>query len=175
MSESDAIFNEGDRTCAALQVMLSTEPSYDNRNVASTLKMQTRIVQHLRAQLNASDDPLEVVERKPLAEDTARKTSSKDSPKRFRQSLMKLSRFSRLTLNCECMCEGGLEVLVLQAPDKPDLNWEDKEPQANQVHQVAQQTEASQETKHSLVLFRRKELLPGPGAQYQEPLLDCHE
>ena len=45
-------------------------------------------------------------------------------------------RFRRLTHNCECMCEGGLEVLVLQAPDKPDLDWEDKEPQANQVCQV---------------------------------------
>ena len=34
------------------------------------------------------------------------------------------------------MCEGGLEVQVLQAPDKPDLDWEDKEPQANQVRQA---------------------------------------
>ena len=41
-----------------------------------------------------------------------------------------------LTHNCECKCEGGLEVKVLQAPDKPDLDWEDKEPQANQVHQA---------------------------------------
>ena len=46
-----------------------TDPSYDNRIIASTLKMQTRMVQRLRAQLNASDDPLEVVERKPTAED----------------------------------------------------------------------------------------------------------
>ena len=34
-------------------------------------------------------------------------------------------RFRRLTHNCECMCEGGLEVEVLQAPDKLDLDWED--------------------------------------------------
>ena len=27
--------------------------------------------------------------------------------------------------------------MVLQVPDKPDLDWEDKEPQANQVCQVA--------------------------------------
>ena len=46
-------------------------------------------------------------------------------------------RFRRLTHNCECMCQGGLEVYVLQEPDKPDLDWEDKESQANQVHQVA--------------------------------------
>ena len=45
--------------------MLSTDPTYDNRTIASTLKMQIRTVQRLRAQLNASDDPLEVVERKP--------------------------------------------------------------------------------------------------------------
>ena len=31
------------------------------------------------------------------------------------------------------MCEGVLEVWVLQAVDKPDIDWEDKETQANQV------------------------------------------
>ena len=31
MSESDTTFNEGDRRCAAVQLMLSTDPSYDNR------------------------------------------------------------------------------------------------------------------------------------------------
>ena len=54
--------------------MLSTDPTYDNRTIASTLKMQIRTVQRLRAQLNASDDPLEVVERK----ETARKTRTKE-------------------------------------------------------------------------------------------------
>ena len=54
--------------------MLSTDPSYDNRTIASTIKMQIRTVQRLRAQLNASDNPLEVVERK----DTARKTRTKE-------------------------------------------------------------------------------------------------
>ena len=54
--------------------MLSTDTSYNNRTIASTLKMQIQTIQRLRAQLNASDDPLEVVERK----DTARKTRTKD-------------------------------------------------------------------------------------------------
>ena len=40
MSESDTMFNEQDRRCAAVQRMLSTDPSYDNRTIASTLKMQ---------------------------------------------------------------------------------------------------------------------------------------
>ena len=57
--------------------MLSTDPSYDNRTIAGTLKMQIRTVQRLRAQLNASDDPSEVVERKSKAEDTARKIRTK--------------------------------------------------------------------------------------------------
>ena len=74
MSESDTMFNERDRSCAAVQRMLSTDPSYDNRNIASTLKMQIRTVQRLRTQLNASDDPLEVVERK----DAARKTRTQE-------------------------------------------------------------------------------------------------
>ena len=78
MSESDTMFNERDRRCAAEQLILSTDPSYDNRTIASTLRMQIRTVQRLRAQLNASDDPLEVVERKPKAEDTARKTQTKE-------------------------------------------------------------------------------------------------
>ena len=41
--------------------MLSTDPSYNNRTVTSTLKMQIRRVQRLRTQLNALNDPLEVV------------------------------------------------------------------------------------------------------------------
>ena len=68
------MFNERDRRCATVQLMFSTDPSYDNRTIVSTLKMQIRTVQRLRAQLNASDDPLEVVERK----DTARKTRTKE-------------------------------------------------------------------------------------------------
>ena len=74
MSESDTMFNERDRRCAAVQPMLSTDPSYDNRTIASTLKMQIQTVQRLRAQINASEDPSEVVERK----DTARKTRTKE-------------------------------------------------------------------------------------------------
>ena len=34
------MFNERDRRCAAVQLMLSTDPSYDNRTIASTLKIQ---------------------------------------------------------------------------------------------------------------------------------------
>ena len=55
MSESDTVFNEWDRRCTAVQLMRSTDPSYDNRTIASTLKMQILTVQRLRAQLNASD------------------------------------------------------------------------------------------------------------------------
>ena len=68
------MFNERDRRCAAVLLMLSTDPSYDNRTIASTLKLQIWTVQRLRAQINASDDPLEVVEQK----DTARKTRTKE-------------------------------------------------------------------------------------------------
>ena len=32
MSESDTMFNERDRRCAAVQLMLSTDPSYDSQN-----------------------------------------------------------------------------------------------------------------------------------------------
>ena len=74
MSVSDTMFNERDRRCATVQLMLSTNPSYDNRTIASTLKMQIQTVQCLRAQLNASDNPLEVVEWK----DTAKKTWTKE-------------------------------------------------------------------------------------------------
>ena len=79
MSESDTMFNERDRRCAAVQLMLSTDPSYSNRTIASTLKMQIRVVQRLRAQLNASNNPLEVVERK----GTARKTRTKEFIEKF--------------------------------------------------------------------------------------------
>ena len=74
MSESDTMFNGRDRRCTAVQLMLSTDPSYDNRTIASILKMQIRMVQYLRVQLIASDESLEVVEWK----DTTRKTQTKE-------------------------------------------------------------------------------------------------
>ena len=48
MSESDTMFNEWDRRCTAVQLMLSTNPSYDNRTIASTLKMQIWIATNNR-------------------------------------------------------------------------------------------------------------------------------
>ena len=52
MSESDIMFNERNRRCAAVQFMLSTDPSYDNRTIASTLKMQIRTVQRAQGDEN---------------------------------------------------------------------------------------------------------------------------
>ena len=48
MSESDTMFNEQDRRCTAVQIMLSTDPTYDNRTIASTLKMQIWIATNNR-------------------------------------------------------------------------------------------------------------------------------
>ncbi len=48
MSESDTMFNKRDRRCTAVQLMLSTDPSYDNRTIASTLKMQIWIATNNR-------------------------------------------------------------------------------------------------------------------------------
>ena len=48
MSESDTMFNEQDQRCAAVQPLLSTDPSYDNRTIASTLKMQIWIATNNR-------------------------------------------------------------------------------------------------------------------------------
>ena len=48
MSESDTMFNERDRRCAAVQLMHSTDPTYDNRAIASTLKMQIWVVTNNR-------------------------------------------------------------------------------------------------------------------------------
>ena len=48
MSESDIMFNERDRRCTAAQLKLFTDPSYDNRTIASTLKMQIWIATNNR-------------------------------------------------------------------------------------------------------------------------------
>ena len=48
------MFNERDRRCAAVQLMLSTDPSFDNRTIASTLKMQIWTVQRLRVMKTVS-------------------------------------------------------------------------------------------------------------------------
>ena len=52
MSESDTMFNERDRRCAAVQRMLSTDPSYDNKTIASTLKIQIQTVQRAQRDEN---------------------------------------------------------------------------------------------------------------------------
>ena len=54
MSESDTMFNELDRRCAAAQLMHYTDPSYENKTTASTLKMQIWIA------TNNSDVPREM-------------------------------------------------------------------------------------------------------------------
>ena len=46
------MFNERDRRCATVRPMLSTDPSYDNRTIASTLKMQIRTVQRAQGDEN---------------------------------------------------------------------------------------------------------------------------
>ena len=48
MSESDTMFNERDRRCAAVQLMRSADSTYDNRTIASTLKMQIWIAPNNR-------------------------------------------------------------------------------------------------------------------------------
>ena len=42
------MFTEQDRRCAAVQLILATDPSYDNRTIASTLKMQIWIATNNR-------------------------------------------------------------------------------------------------------------------------------
>ena len=48
MSESDTMFSERDRRCAAVQFVLSTDPTHDNRTIANTLKMQIWIATNNR-------------------------------------------------------------------------------------------------------------------------------
>ena len=48
MSESDTMFNGQDRKCATVQLIFSTNPSYDNRTIASILKMQIWIATNNR-------------------------------------------------------------------------------------------------------------------------------
>ena len=48
MPKSDTMFNEQDRRCAAVQLMHSTDPSYDNRSIDRTLKMQMWITTNNR-------------------------------------------------------------------------------------------------------------------------------
>ena len=48
MSESDTMFHGRDRRCTAVQLMVSTDPSYYNRTIASTLKMQIWIATNNR-------------------------------------------------------------------------------------------------------------------------------
>ena len=134
MSEIDTMFSEQDRRCAAVQHMLSTDPSYDNRTIASTLKMQIRTVQRLRAQLNASDDTLEVVERKPKAEDTTRKNRTKE----FIENVQAIIDETHQRPIRQIAKYLGVSHTTANACVKEDLKYRsNKEPQVNQVRQVA--------------------------------------
>ena len=48
MTESDTVFNERERRYTVVQLKLSTDPSYDNRTIASTLNMQIWIAMNNR-------------------------------------------------------------------------------------------------------------------------------
>ena len=48
MSEGDTMFNERDKRCTAVQLLHSTDPTYDNRTIVSTLKMQILITTNNR-------------------------------------------------------------------------------------------------------------------------------
>ena len=52
MSESDTMFNKRDRRCTVVQLILSTDPSYDNRTIVSTLKRQIQTVQRAQGDEN---------------------------------------------------------------------------------------------------------------------------
>ena len=47
MCESDTMFKERDWRCATVQLMFATNPGYDNRTIASTLKMQIQTAQRI--------------------------------------------------------------------------------------------------------------------------------
>ena len=46
------MFNERDRRCATVKLMHSTDPCYDNRTIASSLKMQIQTVQRAQGDEN---------------------------------------------------------------------------------------------------------------------------
>ena len=50
------MFNKWDRRCASVQLMLSIDPSYDNRTIASTLKKQIQTVQRAPGDENKVSD-----------------------------------------------------------------------------------------------------------------------
>ena len=125
MSESDTMFNERDRRCPAVQLMLSTDPTYDNRTIASTLKMQIRTVQRLRAQLNALDDPLEVVERK----DIARKTRTKE----FIQRVLAIIDETPQRSIRQTARDLGVSHTTVNACVKEDLKWRSYRRQTSQI------------------------------------------
>ena len=74
MSESDTMFNERDRRCTAVQIMLSTDPSYDNRDHCQHPQNANPDGSTLEGTAQRIGRPLEVVERK----DTTRKTRTRE-------------------------------------------------------------------------------------------------
>ena len=84
MPECDPMLNERDRRCAAVQLMLSTDPSYDNRTIANTLKMQIRrfnVPRVMKTKFLATVIVFGVVSRATSCHLTSSKSAWKSTPK----------------------------------------------------------------------------------------------
>ena len=113
-----SIFNEQDQRCTAVQLMPSTDPNYDHRTLPAPSKCKSDgstlegTAQHLGRPFGGGgaeaqswghrqEDPDHRVHRKGPGNHWC------NSPAAYSADCL---RFRRLTHNCECMCEGGLEV-----------------------------------------------------------------
>ena len=108
------MFNEWDRRCTTVQLMLSTDPSYDNRTIASTPQ-----------NANPDGSTLEGTAQRigrPFGGGGAEGHCQENPDKEVHQKgagnhwwnspvayLADCQRFRHLTHNCECMCEGDLK------------------------------------------------------------------
>ena len=113
------MFNEWDWRCAAVQLMHSTDPSYDNRTIeqhpqnenpdGSTLESTAQRIgrpfggggAETQGWGHHQEDPDQGVHRKGPGNHWW------NSPVAYSADCL---RFRCLTHNCECMCEGGLEM-----------------------------------------------------------------
>uniref|UniRef100_A0A0K2TX34 Uncharacterized protein n=1 Tax=Lepeophtheirus salmonis TaxID=72036 RepID=A0A0K2TX34_LEPSM len=58
------MFNERDRRCAAIPIMLSDHMKLSNADISGLLSMPVRTIRSFRKQLEELSDPMDVVDRK---------------------------------------------------------------------------------------------------------------
>ena len=168
MEKIEFSFNERDRRCAVIMMLINTNLEADTETISGYTGVPVRTIRRLKTQLQETRDPQMVIERKNKEIEDARKIRDVEFIRKVQEMIdedpTRSYRQMAEDLNCthttikHCIRE-DLQCRSYRRQTGQFLS-EGKAP--GQVCQTAEQAETSQRTWNDMVFFRRKKLLPGP-------------